>query len=310
MLSELIGNHAVKSRITALLAAGRLPHALLIEGQRGTGRFTLACAVARALVCSTGNACGICRNCIQAAHLTHPDILVYAPKEAVFKVNTVRQINADAMIKPNQASRKVMILRDCEKMNDEAQNAFLKTLEEPPGTVQFILLTQNSKMLLDTIRSRCVIFTLVPPGFDEGLQYLCDRGFEKDAATAALQQGEGNIGRAIARLEGTENPLGIDICGLLQKAAADKTMEILQVFTPLEKDKGKIMLLFEQLTQYTAQAIREVALQGRTACGYTMAGLLALQQALSEAEAGLQQNGNKPLLLTILCEKMICAARL
>lgn len=309
MLSELIGNQAVKSRIAASLSAGRLPHALLIEGPRGSGRRTLAWAIARALVCDSGNACGQCRNCRQAAGHTHPDILTYQPETSVFTVDLVRKINADAMIKPNQAACKVMILQDCERMNAQAQNAFLKTLEEPPGRVHFILLTQNSKLLLDTIRSRCAIFLLAAPGFDEALQYVCSRGYEKTAAEAALRQSECNIGSALAVLDGAEDPLALDIGQLLHAAAADQTMEVIKQLAALEKDKNKTALLLERLEQYTAQAIRRQAATGGTACGYSLAGLLQLQQDVAETAAALQQNGSRPLLLTLLCEKMIRAAR-
>lgn len=308
MLSALAGNQAVRGRISALLSSGRLPHALLLEGQRGTGRRTLAWAIAKALVCDRGTACGQCKNCKQAAAHAHPDILAYQPEKSVFTVDLVRKICADAMIKPNQAACKVMILQDCELMNPQAQNAFLKTLEEPPGRVHFILLTQNSKMLLDTIRSRCTAFLLVPPEFAEGLQYLCTRGYEAGAAKDALLASEGNIGEALAALGGEENPLGIEIAPLLQMAAADQTMALLKTFTALERDKAKVTQLLEQLAQFTAQAIRKQALSGGAAYGFSLAGLLALHAAVSETAAAVQQNGSRPLLLTLLCEKMIRAA--
>lgn len=308
ILSELIGNEAVKNRVAAALTSRRLPHALLIEGQRGTGRFTLALAIARALVCDSGKACGLCRNCRQAMNRTHPDILVYQPEKSVFTVDLVRQINADAMIKPNQAVCKVMILRDCEQMNAQAQNAFLKTLEEPPGTVHFILLTQNSKLLLDTIRSRCAAFLLVAPELAEGLQYLEARGYDRAKAEAALRQNDGNLGAALAVLDGAADPLGVDIEALLRMAAADQTMALLKQFAALERDKNKVALLLERLVQHTAQAIRTQAVHGRSAYGYSMAGLLELQKALAETTAAVQQNGSRPLLLTVLCEKMIRAA--
>lgn len=310
MLSEVIGNSAVKNRITALLESGRLPHAIILEGQRGTGRFTMAASIAKTLVCDSKNACGACHNCRQAEKLTHPDVLVYAPDKTVFTVDKVRKINEDALVKPNQAACKVMILQNCEQMNAEAQNAFLKTLEEPPGKVQFILITTNSKMLLDTIRSRCAIFTVVPPDFAEGLQFLCNRGYDKEKAEAALIDCEGNIGRALAMLDGQHNSLGINVSELMLLAASDKTVELLKVFTPLERDRNKMLLLLEQLAQFTAKAIRDYAVGRRAECGFSMSGLLALQEAISAADTALQQNGNKALLLTVLCEKIVRAAQM
>ena len=132
MLSEIIGNEAVKERIVSLLKAGRLPHAVMLEGQRGTGRLTLAHAIAKALVCDSGNACGNCLNCKQAANRINPDVLVYYPgKPTLFSVDDVRKINDDAMIKPNQAGRKVMILCECEKMNSAAKSPNLRYFLHP-----------------------------------------------------------------------------------------------------------------------------------------------------------------------------------
>ncbi len=311
MLSEIIGNEAVKERIVSLLKAGRLPHAVMIEGQRGTGRLTLAHAIAKALVCDSGNACGNCLNCKQAANRINPDVLVYYPgKPTLFSVDDVRKINDDAMIKPNQAARKVMILCDCEKMNAAAQNAFLKTLEEPPGRVQFILITQNRKELLETIRSRCSIFTLVPPDFSKGLDYLCSKGYAEENAKQALLESEGNIGSAISLLKGTQNTLELDVKELLQLALEDKTMELLSALSTLERDRNKIVLLLEQMARYAAKAIRDKATKGSSDCNISMQGLLNLQQVILEADKSAQQNANKGLLLTVLCEKIVRAAQM
>ena len=310
MLSEFVGNTAIKGRIAALLEAGRLPHAIILEGQRGIGRLTLAVAIAQALVCENGNACGKCLNCKQALRLTNPDILVYKPDKTVFSVDQVRKINSDAMIKPNQACRKVMILCNCEQMNDEAQNAFLKTLEEPPGRVQFILITTSSKLLLDTIRSRCAVFTLMPPDFDDGLRYLGSKGYQGESAEQALISAEGNIGRALELLGSEESPLDFGAKEIFSLAEKNKTVEILKKLSSIEKDRKKIALLLEQLTQLTAKLIRAKALNEGLEYNFSMRGLLGIRAAITEAESTLQQNGNKALLLTVLCERIICAVQM
>lgn len=310
MLSEFVGNTALKARISSLLEAGRLPHAIILEGLRGNGRFTLAVAIAQALVCDNGNACGECLNCKQALRLTNPDILVYEPDKTVFSVDKVRKINSDAMIKPNQAGRKVMILRNCEQMNAEAQNAFLKTLEEPPGRVHFILITTSSKMLLDTIRSRCAVFTVTPPDFNDGLRYLRSKGCQEESAKQALISVEGNIGRALELLRSEESPLDFSAKELFALAEKNKTVEILSKFSSIEKDRKKISLMLEQLAQLTAKLIRDKALTENIEYNFSMRGLLSLQSAITEAELTFQQNGNKALLLTVLCEKIICAVQM
>lgn len=145
-----------------------LSHAYIIAAQPEEG-FAKAGELAAAMLC-TGvgeRPCGICRNCVKAQKGVHPDILVVSrlhddkgkPRREIY-VDQIREISATAAILPNEADRKVYIIRDAGTMNTNAQNALLKLLEEPPRFVSFILIADSAGLLLETVRSRCVTISL------------------------------------------------------------------------------------------------------------------------------------------------------
>ena len=148
------------------LDTGALSHAYLLIAEPEAG-YAAAQALARAMVCSApeGQArpCGRCRDCRKAEKGIHPDILTVErltddkgkPRREIY-VEQIRDIVADAVVVPNEAERKVYIIRFADSMNAAAQNALLKILEEPPRFVSFILVAASPAALLETVRSRCV----------------------------------------------------------------------------------------------------------------------------------------------------------
>ena len=142
-----------------------LSHAYLISAPAEEG-YAAAQELARAILCTGQEArpCGHCENCRKAEKGIHPDILTVTrqtddkgkPKREIY-VEQVRDVVADAAVLPNEADKKVYIIRDAGTMNAAAQNALLKILEEPPYFVAFILVADNAGTLLETVRSRCVI---------------------------------------------------------------------------------------------------------------------------------------------------------
>ena len=145
--------------------AGRLAHAYIVSAPSKEEYLRTARIVAAAAVCTgTGSVpCGQCRACRKAAGNIHPDIITVerltddkGKKKREIIVDQVRDMNSDACILPNEASRKVYIIDEADTMNLAAQNAALKLLEEPPAGAVFLLCVTNPLKLLDTVRSRCV----------------------------------------------------------------------------------------------------------------------------------------------------------
>lgn len=158
------GNDALKESLNTLDTHNRMPHAVIINGGNSDGRRELAVHLSAWAVCSGENKpCHVCKNCINAENKAHSDIYFAKPdgKTNVYKKEELQKIIKDSYTKPNQADRKVYIFEECDqRFQIVSQNAFLKTLEEPPQDVLFIMLCENSRSLLETIRSRATVFTL------------------------------------------------------------------------------------------------------------------------------------------------------
>lgn len=156
-------NNKTFDMITELMKNGRLPHAVLIDSGSSYDRDELSIYLASAYICQEAVPCGTCKDCLKIKNSAHPDVIIFDPeekKEKTFKVDYVREIRTDSHILPNEAACKVYILKNVDKMNVAAQNAFLKTLEEPPAHVRFILLCESRAALLETIMSRVTPFNL------------------------------------------------------------------------------------------------------------------------------------------------------
>lgn len=142
----------------------KLSHAYMLTGPHGAGREQAVKELAAALLCSEENApCRNCRDCRKVLSGVHPDVITVERQtddkgrlRQEILVGQIRAVTADAYVAPNEASRKVYVIREADRMNTEAQNALLKALEEPPGHACFLLCTATADALLPTIRSRCV----------------------------------------------------------------------------------------------------------------------------------------------------------
>ena len=158
-LSALRGNEKIKDQLSRQERGRGLSHAYIISGSLGSGRHTLARLLAAAMLCTDGGErpCGRCPACTKAWKGVHPDISSIAGPEAgkPITVDQVRQLRADAYIRPNEGERKVYLLENADQMNPSAQNAMLKLLEEGPPYAAFLLIAGNPGGLLQTVRSRC-----------------------------------------------------------------------------------------------------------------------------------------------------------
>lgn len=211
-LDALAGNAHLKRQLSAQSTGRGLSHAYLISGPAGSGKRTLARLLSASLVCSSGlePPCGTCPNCRKALSGIHPDIIsidIPDGKREIL-VDQARQMRADAMIRPNEAARKVYLILSAQTMNGNAQNAILKILEEGPPYAVFLLLTDNPASMLPTIRSRCETLSLSPVSEAEAESWLKAR-FPKKSANeihqAAVECG-GILGRAEKLLSVTGVP--------------------------------------------------------------------------------------------------------
>jgi DNA polymerase-3 subunit delta' len=161
LFADIIGQQMAVSLLTRALEQGA-SHAYLFSGPPGVGKTDAALAFAAGLACPEGG-CGSCTTCRRVREGLHPDIEIVAPEGNFIRKEEITEINLHAAYRPYEARAKVYIFLEADSFNTEAANAFLKTLEEPPGHVHFILVTDRPEHLLPTIASRCqlVSFSLV-----------------------------------------------------------------------------------------------------------------------------------------------------
>ena len=163
MIFPLVGNEKTVSTVQNFIKEKRIPHAILILGDEGVGKHTLAFFLANAIVCGKADApCGMCDNCRLATSSNHPDITVIAPEDDKKSITEgqIRNMRQEAFIKPHKSEKRVFLIDGADTMNPQSQNALLKVLEEPPESVMFLLVAENKAAFLDTIISRCVVLNV------------------------------------------------------------------------------------------------------------------------------------------------------
>ncbi len=199
---DVVGHREIIQYMQSAVEQQKVSHAYILNGERGAGKKLLANLFAMTLQCESGKSepCGECKSCKQAKSGNQPDIIVVKhEKAATISVDDIReQLNSDIMIKPYSSPRKIYIIPEADLMTVQAQNALLKTLEEPPEYAIIFLLTENAESLLPTIRSRCVMLKLRNIKDKLVKKYLMEHlqipDYQADICAAFAQ---GNIGRAV-----------------------------------------------------------------------------------------------------------------
>ncbi len=199
--TDIIGQEQLKEHLQNAIAMNKVSHAYLINGERSSGKEFAAKVFAAALQCEKGGTgpCGECHSCIQEKSGNQPDIIfVSHDKPNTIGVEDIRtQINNDIGIKPYSSPRKIYIMNEGEKMTVQAQNALLKTLEEPPEYAVILILTTNVDALLPTILSRCVVLNMKPVPDHKVKKYLMEELQIPDyKANICVAFARGNIGKA------------------------------------------------------------------------------------------------------------------
>ncbi len=218
--NDVVGLTQLTDNLQNAIKHNKISHAYLIQGEKLSGKRIIADIFARALQCEAGKAssehqetlfempseatgprpCNQCRSCKQAINGNHPDIIyVTHEKPNVISVDNIRQqVNGDIDIKPYSGDYKIYIIDEAEKMNVQAQNALLKTLEEPPSYAVILLLATRAEAMLQTILSRCVVLNTKPVPDDLIKHYLMQKVEIPDyRASICASFARGNVGRAI-----------------------------------------------------------------------------------------------------------------
>lgn len=314
---DFVGNTVVLERLGTLFDSGRFPHALMIEGEQGIGKRTLARQLAAMLECrEEDKPCHDCSQCKKVIKGIHPDVFEHSADggSSVFKVDVIRKVIADAYMQPNEGNYKIYILGNCDCMNASAQNALLKILEEPPQYVIFIMTVSNKSKMLDTVLSRSVVVTLEGVDVNDGACYISSHfeGFDEQKTRELLSSFNGNIGKTLDALgQGKNNEL-VKLCDDICIALVnDNEYELLKCCAAFQRDRQAIVFSMELLKNIFRDAL--VGVKNNDILSGNIDTALLLNQKLTRQnlidliyicdklkETALM-NANNQLLITKIC---------
>ena len=248
---SVIGQKLAVAHLQNALRTNRLSQAYLIHGEKGAGKKALARALAAVLVCEQPadrngllEPCGCCPSCRQMKAGTHPDVILVsnervgaAAKTTTLGVSAARFIQSDAALKPYQSSYKIYVVPNAERMSQQAQNALLKTLEEPPAYVVLLLLADNLAAFLPTILSRCITIQLHPAPEKELVRALEECNVRGARALTLARLSHGNPGRCLALADGEAENFRRDLITFMKKLKESDSHKILLYAQKLAGDK-------------------------------------------------------------------------
>ena len=327
---QVIGQSRAVELLRRSLNSERLSHAYLFVGQPHVGKMTLAINLAQALNCEQAERpCGKCRSCLHIAAGNHPDVQVLsrttnaAPGEAStnkeISIAQIKEVQRSAALQPYEGRHRVFIIDGAEYLNEESANCLLKTLEEPPPKVLFILLTVNDGRLLPTIISRCQRVELFPLPASVIEQALIEHWkVTPEKARVLSRLCRGGIGWAVCaaqdeslvqeRSQKLDELVSLNDASLDQRFAfaarlaaqfaknRDSVEEMLELWLEWWRDA---ILTKEGCIQFITNVDKEAILHNHAEC-YNVIGIRGFIEAIREAHKQLEQNANPRLVLEVL----------
>lgn len=318
--SKIIGHEKIIEYFKNAITMDKVSHAYILNGAEKSGKMMLAEAFAATLQCEKGgiSPCEECHSCKQAAGRNQPDIIyVTHEKPNTLGVEDIRkQLNDDIVLKPYSSKYKIYIIDEAEKMNVQAQNALLKTIEEPPAYAIILLLTTNADTFLPTILSRCVRLDLKAVADEKLRKFLMEEkqvpDYQADICVAFAQ---GNVGKAI-QLAGSENfnEMKNSALQLIKRLKEIDLYEMTQAVKQIAEYKLEIndyfdlmMIWYRDVLLYkaTADANRlifqdEIYNIKKEASKSSYEGIERILAALEKAKQRLRANVNFELVMELL----------
>lgn len=317
---DVIGHKNIIGYIKNAVTEDKVSHAYILNGARGSGKKMLAALFAETLLCEAGGAepCNKCHSCRQVDSGNHPDLISVTPTSLEsIGVDVIRtKVNSDILIKPYQGPYKIYIIDHADLMTEEAQNALLKTVEEPPEYAVIFLLTENGEKLLPTITSRCVMLKLRNIKDTLIKKYLMEKlevpDYKADMCTAFAQ---GNIGRAILLAKSERfNEIREESVNLLKNIRDMELNELIEAIRHIHAYKLEvedyfdiIMIWYRDVLMYKAtrdvdkivfkELIPEIKERAKKS---SYEGIELVLDGLDKAKARLRANVNFTLVMELL----------
>jgi len=326
--SEIIGQEKARAFLKGVIANERIASAYLFTGIQGIGKTTTALAFASSLNCRNsvdGDGCNTCSSCKKIIDGNHPDLIIIEPDQdkKVIRIDQIREINRHLAFSPVLGGYRIITLDPAEKMTDEAANAFLKTLEEPPPRNIFILDVRDPGDLFPTIVSRCQKVPFRPLPTDDIVNWLIKKeNMKKDTAKILARLSEGSLGEAItlARDDFLANrPDWVDMLNRVIDGPSDMLLDLARKLsefgkkaTTNKKLKDDRIALMLGIWKSWYRDMLLIKLGGTTdlilnsdlgnlcqtaSTSYTVDGLVRSLAVIAEAEHDLMNNRNLLFLL-------------
>ena len=314
MRDAIIGHHQILKQLYHAIASNRVAGAYLFVGVANVGKETVALHFAKSINCRTSGegACGTCLSCRKADDGNHPDLQIVRPSGAWIKIDQIRELQKRIIYRPLEGVRKVYILTEAERMNLEAANCLLKTLEEPPADSVLILLTTNLDALLPTIRSRCQIIPFHPLVVSELAGHLMERfDIDESRALRVATTTGGAVGKALTLLQDgasfDEDIPEIMIANNRLDAfrIAEKWTQQPEALDHLVTWYRDLVLLHQGAPADLLTHVHHVEQLKQLTARYSRLQLQSAIKAIFETKAMLQRNVNATLALEVLALKLL-----
>ena len=317
---DIVGHEQIIEHLKTAIEMGKVSHAYILNGPDLSGKMMIAEAFARALLCEKQDpdGCGECRSCRQSDDRNNPDIIyVKHDKPNTISVDDIRtQLNNDIVIKPYSNQYKIYIVDEAEKMNQQAQNALLKTIEEPPAYAVIMLLTTNADSFLQTIRSRCITLSLKSVKNDVIKSYLMTEkeipDYQADVCAAFAQ---GVAGKAIKLASSDDfNELKESALSLIKRLDDIDLYEMGEAIKQISDYKLQVQDYFDLITVWYRDVLYMKATNDvnglifkdevydikKQASKHSYHGIETIIEALDKAKLRINANVNFDLVIELL----------
>ena len=317
---DIVGHEQIIEHLKTAIEMGKVSHAYILNGPDLSGKMMIAEAFARALLCEKQDpdGCGECRSCRQSDDRNNPDIIyVKDDKPNTISVDDIRtQLNNDIVIKPYSNQYKIYIVDEAEKMNQQAQNALLKTIEEPPAYAVIMLLTTNADSFLQTIRSRCITLNLKSVKNDVIKSYLMTEkkipDYQADVCAAFAQ---GVVGKAIKLASSDDfNELKESALSLIKRLDDIDLYEMGEAIKQISDYKLQVQDYFDLITVWYRDVLYMKATNDvnglifkdevydikKQASKHSYHGIETIIEALDKAKLRINANVNFDLVIELL----------
>ena len=202
IFENIIGNQKNKKILEDIIIKNKIANAYMFIGQESIGKFLFAKEFAKAILCLNENKpCNKCKSCLEFDNSNNPDLTIIEPDGNNVKIEQIRELNRKVVEKPIVSTKKVNIINDGQNITKEAQNALLKTLEEPPEYVTIILITTSESAFLPTIKSRCTKINFNKLTEEEMLKILKEKYNYQNVGNIVYKTSNGSISKSIQIIE-------------------------------------------------------------------------------------------------------------